>query len=66
MPETCPVCNGPAGDYRLGACGPACDRVMGDDTRDWIFVAIGLTVLLLVIVLSVVFNPAGCSWERPC
>ena len=37
-----------------------------DETRDWIFVALGVTVLFIVLVLSIVFNPAGCSWERPC
>lgn len=37
-----------------------------DETRDWIFVALGITVLFIVIVLSIAFNPAGCSWEHPC
>jgi hypothetical protein len=36
------------------------------ETRDWVMVALGLTVLLAVIVLSIAFNPAGCSWEQPC
>lgn len=39
---------------------------LDDETRDWIFVALGLTVLFFVIVASIAFNPAGCSWETPC
>jgi hypothetical protein len=66
MTDKCSVCGGPAGDYRLGACSPGCDRVVGDETLDWIMVALGLTILLIVIVLSVMFNPAGCTPEFPC
>jgi hypothetical protein len=52
--------------------GPDPDRTNTDqtdydaETRDWVMIALGLTVLLAVIILSVVFNPAGCSEVNPC
>lgn len=46
----CPVCNGKPGPYRLGACSPGCDTVMGDDES---IIGLLLTVLFVVAVLGV-------------
>lgn len=48
--STCPVCGGKSGPYRLGACSPQCDVVMGDDES---IVGFLLAVLFAVAVLGV-------------
>lgn len=48
--KKCPVCNGEPGPYRLGACSPGCDVVMGDDES---VVGLLLAVLFAVAVLGV-------------
>lgn len=44
----CPICGRDAGGYRLGACSPQCDAVMGEDSMPGELIA----VLLLVAVVA--------------